>query len=89
MPSAALKTTEERTNEVLEATKKLYELGISKSAYPELNTFFQDVNTFIRGTEYSLSGRIVLPGIGRVLVYNMCITSGVKTTIILKNPNNH
>lgn len=90
MPQS-LKPIEERTAEVVQATKKLFELGISKNVYPEIEKYFIDTNAFIRGADYSITGRIYLDGISRTLAYNLCTSAGIKSTIVLlaKKPNDY
>jgi hypothetical protein len=78
-----LKPIDIRTTEVIPATKKLFELGITKTTYPELDRFFQDLNMFIRGCDYSISGRVNLDGLNRTLAYNLCASSNISSTIVL------
>lgn len=82
---ADLKPINTRTAEVLEATKKLFELGITKQAYPELDGFFRDLNTFLKGSDYSITGRVKLQGLNRTLAYNLCVTASIPCTIALLN----
>ena len=85
--TSKLKPIDIRTTEVVQATKKLFELGITKEAYPELDRFFQDLNTFIKGSDHSITGRVYLDGIGRTLAYNLCVSGTIKSTIVLLAPS--
>ena len=83
-PNSCPKSTKERLADVCNIAKNLKDLGISKDTNPELSIFFDDANSFIKESAYTISNSIPLRGLNRKFYYNLISTSGISSTSVLK-----
>ncbi len=78
-----MKSTSEKVKEVFEIYSNLKSLGISEDVCESIKTFKKIANDFIK-SDTSISGKIKLFEINRVLVYLLSQQDNIKSYAVLK-----